>query len=433
MSHDTEAKEERAFELGKQAYLYGCPIVIMEDTMRSLMSLKPFSYNEYIHNKRLSKPKDRQVVAPNNDTLYSSAWLDLAAEPIVMHLPHTNGRYYVMALYDMYTNNFYCVGQRVTGTNEGDYVIVGPQWKGSLPEELKAIKAPTNNVWIIGRILVNGVEDLPDVNALQKQFTLIPLSKFLNGDYSSSPMSENERLLNPDSDVPDELKFWEKLRVALKNNPPQEDEAGLINTFAEIGLTADISPFTKLDPAFARGLIRAEKATKESIDKSTKNQGTVINGWNVITEKIGMFGNNYELRAFAAITGLGALVLEEAYYARAFMDGEGKTLNGKNKYILHFDKIPPTEAFWSISLYDKEYFFVENEINRYAFGDRTENIRYNLDGSLDIYIQNERPKGKESNWLPAPKDDFNVILRFYIPKPEVSNGEYQIPPLKIIY
>lgn len=428
MSQNLKVEEEGAFELGRKAYLFGYPIVVMEDTMRAGTSRVGF--NVFEHDRHLLTPKSRALVSPNNDTLYSMAWLDLAEEPVVLHVPDTAGRYYVMQLLDMYTNNFYCIGRRVTGTDKGDYAIVGPRWQGTLPTGFKAVRSPTDNVWIIGRTLVEDEDDLPNVHALQDQYFLIPLGKFLNGDRSGSALAENKRMLNPDPGVPEELVFWEKLRVALKNNLPPDDETDLLKTFAKIGLIADISPYTNLDSAVAGGLIRAAKSVEETIKERSERIYREAKGWMMRTEDIGVYGAKYAVRTYIAKTGLGALVPEEALYPRTFTDGEGQPLNGKYNYVLHFEKLPLVEAFWSLTLYDEECFLVENEINRYSIGDRTKNILYNSDGSLDIYIQNKRPAGKESNWLPAPEGNFNLTLRLYIPKEEVRKGEYKMPPVQ---
>ena len=375
------------------------------------------------------------VVTPNADTLHNDAWLELEKEPIVLHVPDTNGRYYVQQMLDAYTNTFNSVGQRTTGTGEGDFTIVGPGWNGSLPPGLKMIKSPTNSVWIIGRILVKGESDLPNVLTLQKQFTLTPLSQY------GKPAIEvkNETLTDfkkavASPNVQENLRFFEELRVALKNNPQPTGEAALMSVFDRIGLGKNETPYgTNLDPAIADGLSRAIKDGDQIVKNNWKgHKGFYINGWTYNTD-IGTYGYNYLLRAAITEGGLGANVPKEAVYAKAHTSIDGQTLNGTNKYIMHFDKenMPPADAFWSLTMYNATTYMLEpNSINCYSVSEQKNKFVYNPDGSLDIYIQYDEPAGKESNWLPAPKGDFYMILRMYLPGPTVLNGTYQIPQVQ---
>lgn len=430
--------ENDSYTIGVQAYIYGLAPVIMQRT-EELFTTTPgpghAPVNQFGCVTELATPTNSIIVSPNADTLYSSAWLELGPEPVILHVPDTGGRYYVMQLLDAYTNTFNSVGRRTTGTGEGNYAIVGPDWNGSLPAGVSEIRSPTDTVWIVGRILVNGYDDLSNATALQSQFTLTPVSRL-----GSSPApAQNQTLADfkryaPAPDAQEELAFFEDLRVALLNNPPPKDEAALMSLFGNIGLRQTTTPYgSDLDPAIVRGLTRALKDGQQiGTEAWTNAPAKKINGWTFMTN-IGKYGTDYLTRAAVAEGGLGANLPEEAVYPKAQTDSDGTPLNGGSRYVMHFanGNLPPVDAFWSLTAYNAStYMLVPNPIFRYAIGDRTQGLQYNPDGSLDIYIQADAPEGKESNWLPAPEGNFYLILRMYQPKPDVLGGTYQIPPVR---
>jgi hypothetical protein len=435
---DYQAVENDSYTIGVQAYIYGLASVMMQRTENLIVTTPGMGHapvNQMGYYTHLVNASFTDVVTPNADTLYNTAFLELGKEPIVLHVPDSNGRYYVQQMLDAYTNTFNSVGQRTTGTVEGDLAIVGPGWNSSLPTGLQVIKSPTNTVWIIGRILVKGESDLPNVMALQKQFTLTPLSQY--GKPAVAAKNETiaefkEYVASPTAQ--DSIRFFEELRVGLKNNPQSAEDAALLAVFDRIGLGKNETPYgTSLDPAIADGLSRAIKDGDQIVKSSWKNlKGFYINGWTYNT-KIGTYGYNYLLRAAVAEGGLGANVPEEAIYAKTQTGMDGQPLSGANNYLMHFDKgnLPPVNAFWSLSMYNATTFlFVPNLINRYSVSEQKNKFVYNQDGSLDIYIQHEEPVGKESNWLAAPNGDFYMILRMYLPGPKVLNGTYQIPQVQ---
>ena len=435
---DYQALENDSYTIGVQAYIYGLAPVMMQHTENLFVTTPGMGHspvNQMGYSTHLATANDTDVVAPNADTLYNIAWLELGKEPIVLHVPYTDGRYYVQQLLDAYTNTFNSVGQRTTGTEEGDFAIVGPNWNSSLPPGLQVIKSPTNSVWIIGRILVKGESDLHNVLSLQKQFTLTPLSQY----GKPAVPAKNNTLADFKEAVPspyaqDSIRFFEELRVALKNNPAPVGEAALMTVLDRIGLGNNETPYgTNLDPAIAAGLYQAIKNGDQIVKSNWKNlKGFYINGWTYNT-KIGTYGYNYLLRAAITEGGLGANVPEEAVYAKTQTGTDGQPLNGGNKYLIHFDKgnMPPVDAFWSLSIYNTTtHLFVPNSINRYSLNEQTTGLIYNPDGSLDIYIQHDEPAGKVQNWLPAPEGDFYMILRMYLPGPKVLNGTYQIPQVQ---
>ena len=426
-----DAREQLAFSLGVMAYIYGFPLVRMEQVRRQSLAQTGVAVNEFRHRRRLTTPQDRTVVSPNNDTVYSSAWLDLTQEPLVLYTPDAGARYCSYAFYDAYTNNFKVISKRNARAGETYYAITAPQWKGTLPKGMTRVEAPTNSVWLLVRTLISDESDWPPVQALQEKMTIVPLSSFGKAVTTSKKTSAARSSSGVGNTSP--LAFFEQMGALMKQNPPPANEGVLVNQFSKIGFEpAGGFNATRLDAAAKAGLERAIPAARKMI-KTMKGDETLrrVNGWLVAT-KGGAFGDDYLFRAIIAEKGIGQLVPEEASYLVTDVDGEGKLLNGSNRYVLRFSKgqLPPAYEFWSLTLYAADFFFIENPIKRYAIGDRTRGLRYDADGSLTIYLQHSAPAGKESNWLPAPAGDFNLNLRAYLPKPELLNNSYQPPPIE---
>ncbi len=427
-SANSKEQFEQALHISTQAYIWGYSLVVLKRTLRKLAARWGIPLNQFAHAERLATPKSKVVVSPNTDTLYSSAWLDLREEPIILHVPNTQGRYYSVQLMDAYTNSFAYVGRRVTGTKEGNYAIVAPTWRGTLPSNVKAIKSPTNTVWSLVRILVEGEDDLPVVRTLQQQYTLTPLSEYSG----AAPLRQVSPRPLPQADASSSLQFYDELSAAIHYDPPPEDENPLLSKFAKVGIGANRSPsqeiqYQALLDALEQAILQAERV----IDQKVSNLGTMVNGWRV-DYKIGSYGKDYLLRAAVAKAGLGANSPEESMYFSANVDGAGKPLSGANRYVLRFEPgcLPPVDAFWSLTIYGSDSFLVPNPINRYSIGTHTKGLHYNADGSLDIYIQHKVPVGKESNWLPAPTQGFYLSLRAYQPRAELLTGAYTVPALK---
>lgn len=422
-------QDNLAFSIGLQAYLYALPLSWMEYTMQKMTTQPGEQGNAPLgtfgHATRLMTPKDNFIVTPNNNTLYSSAWVDLTKEPYVLHIPEINDRYYSFALYDAWTNVFSLLSNRTRGTKEGTYVIVGPNWPKQVPNNLEKIDAPTNLIWILVRTLVNDETDIPNVMTLQKKFGITPLSMFSPGNFKTVPQPTKARYTEH-KNIPNDLQFFDQIGQYFVNTPPRADEQCLLSWFKTIGITP-----TGLHTVStgATGLARVEAAATQIIDTIIKNKGTRVNGWTMFIVPQD-YGDNYLLRATITYKGLGALPAQEALYPMSQVDANGNPLNGNGKYILHFNKnqMPPVDGFWSLSMYSQSTFgFVENEINRYSIGDHTKDLKYNDDGSLDIYIQKQKPVGKETNWLPAPAENFYVVLRLYDPQEAILNGTWKVP------
>lgn len=439
LAHDSALSDEEAEKIAVEAYIYGYPLITMEKTREVMTNVETQSdmrapMGQFQNAKTYPDASFRDVTAPNADTLYSTAWLDLSKEPYVLHVPDENDRYYLMPMLSGWTNVFASPGTRTTGTQVADYVITGPNWKGNLPSGLKEIKAPTNLVWILGRTYCTGTpEDYKAVHAIQKQYSLTPLSSF-GKDYHppKGTLNPNIDMKTPVRDQVNKMpaaEFFKRLADLLKANPPAAEDAPIIAKMAKIGIIPgqDFN-INNIDPKIVPYLEKAPQTGLKNIMDHAKSAGREVNGW-ITTKDTGKYGTNYLQRAYVAFFGLGANLPADAIYPAAEVDDTGKKLSGKNQYILHFPKgaTPPAKGFWSLTMYNDQFFFVENPLNRFTLSPRN-NLQYNPDGSLDLYIQHLSPgNDKEANWLPAPKDEFVLMLRIYWPEQSVIDGSWNPP------
>jgi hypothetical protein len=439
-----ERTEQRIFEISVQAYIYAYPMVMMELTRQIgtnvLAPAGPLApMNQFAHLQAFPDHTFREVVRPNADTLYSIVWFDVAKEPLVLSVPNTGERYYVLQMMDMWTDVFAAPGSRTSGTKAGDFAIVGPRWKGKLPDGVERLRCPTNIGWIIGRTQTNGKADYENVHRIQGGFKLKPLSQWGK---SYAPLAESSVDPTVDMKTPPLVKlakmsaqtYFEMFAELMKNNPPHELDWPMVVQLRQIGIAPGKDfVFSKLDPQTQKALQRAVGEGRKMIDDRIERSGEFVNGWTITREGMGNYGTSYLQRAAVALIGLGANVPDDAVYPMSFVDSERRPYNGSKRYVLHFDNGQlPVKAFWSLTMYDEGGYFVENSIQRYAIGDR-DKLLFNNDGSLDIYIQHESPgKDKESNWLPSPKDTFNLIMRLYWPKIEILTGEWKPQAVKQI-
>jgi hypothetical protein len=383
----------------------------------------------------------REVTAPNADTLYSSAWVDVSKEPYVLSIPDEGDRYFLLPMLDAWTNVFQDPGTRTTSEKAQKYAITGPGWKGTLPEGVTEYKSPTGLVWIIGRTYCTGTpEDYKAVHEIQDKYKLVPLSAY--GKEYTPPKGKVDPSIDMKTAVRDQVNkldavaFFKMMAALMKDNPPTKADAPIIERIAKIGIVPGQDfDASKLDPPVAKALEGVPKAGIEKIKAHLKDAGKEDNGWTFSTS-VGEYGTEYLQRAFITYFGLGANRPKDAVYPMAKVDGAGKPLNGANKYVLHFAKgeTPPARGFWSLTMYDSEMFFVANSLNKYTVSPRND-LKANADGSIDLYIQNESPgKDKESNWLPAPKGDFILMLRLYWPNekaPSILNGTWKPPAVTL--
>lgn len=438
------------FDAGSKAFIFGYPIVLMDETKKQMLVKEPEMANQFVHKTQFPDHHFRDVVRPNVDTLYSVAWLDLSSEPLILKVPDTQGRYYVMPFMDAWTNVFTSVGKRETGTEAGEYLIQGPNFyrleesnsdQARQLSDLPVISSPTNLVWLIGRIQANGTDDIPSVLALQQQFSLTPLSQWLVGGQERSHSQREPTLQTPHNIMPSQRvldlsarEFLSRLgRLIMTQGIAENDDAALLN-LNKLGIDATHNTVNYKPNIFIEWLIeKSFSLTKEEIKQRLQLRKGQENGWVVMRRGIGRYGNNYITRMGVAMVGLGALTPAEAVYPNTNIDSKGEKLHGKNNYRLHFDakSLPPVDAFWSLTMYDKDGFLVESQINRYALGDR-DKLMFNVDGSLDILIQHWPPDDRVNNWLPAPNAPFAVTLRMYQPKDEFLIGQWVIPGIKKI-
>lgn len=448
MSSAQALTDQQFHHIGVKAYIYAYPIVLMDVSKQVATNVSApvqkgtrfqAPINQFANMSSFPTADFKDVVRPNADTLYSSAWLDLAKEPMILSVPDTEDRYYLMPLLGAWTDVFASPGKRTTGTKAGNFAIVGPNWQGKLPKGVKEIKSPTNMVWILGRTQTNGESDYEFVHHIQAGYKLTPLSAW-GKEYtppSDLPIDRSiDTKIAPVTQVEnmDATQFFTRFVTLLKNNPPAAQDKMILAKLKKLGIEPGKDfDMDKLTKEQLQALNTAVKTAQEQIKSRVPMMGEHKNGW-AVTFITGRYGTRYLDRAAIDYAGLGANLPQDAIYPTAFVDENENPLNGKNKYVLHFDKnkLPPVNAFWSLSMYDKDSFFVANPINRYAIGDRNQ-LQFNKDGSLDIYIQHDSPgKDKEANWLPAPEGDFNLTLRLYWPKKEALEGQWNAPGIKLV-
>jgi len=421
--------------LSYDAYIYLYPLVMMEVSRRQAVNVEadakpPFGPpNQFHHLRAFPTAEFRAVVRPNFDTLYSSAWLDLTAGPVVVRAPDTGDRYYMLPMLDMWTDVFANPGKRTTGTGSQDFVVVGPGYDGELPEGKPLIAAPTPWVWVIGRTQTNGPADYAAVHAVQDGYTITPLQETEHTiDPSEASTTEPLRLVNGMGAV----EFFGYACDALRVNPPHATDFSILARIANLGIV----PGEGFDPggldAGVLGEVEAgATAAREAITGNVAGFGTEVDGWSIATETIGVYGNAYLKRATVALGGLGANPPEDAVYPVLLTDSDGHPTTGEQDYMIHFDAdtLPPVDAFWSITMYDAEGYQAANELDRFAIGDRDQ-LAYNADGSLDIFVQHANPgPDREANWLPAPNGPLGITMRLYAPRPEILDGRWTPPPL----
>ena len=430
-----KARENLAYSIGVQAYIYGFATVELYRTFYQ-QALDPkrghsVGVNEFNHIRKLTTPKDTWVVSPNNDTLYSRAWLDLSAEPMILHIPAIEDRFYAFPIGDFYHDTVATLGWWNVGQEGGDFALAPSDWRGVLPAGVERVDVSTPMCWLLARTLTSGeTEDVAIVNSLQDQFSLTPLSKWEKTDRPSHKETQAYPLWNEN----DPLNFFVILNEMLRRNPPRPKDEGLVATFKEIGLhPSQRFSSDSVDEAVRRGLLRAIPDAQAIIADKGRGMAEVVNGW-LFLPGPKTFGTDYLFRAALESVALlhGESEMQVGYIGN--VDGQGKPLDGNNNYEIRFEVPPPVFGFWSLTLYDaKSKLFVDNPIDRYAIGDRTDGITYGKDGSLTISLWHRKPDGYASaNWLPTPKGPFYVVIRAYNAEPDVFNGSWSPPPIRLV-
>ena len=439
------AKDSLAANLVTQAYIFGYPMMTMNYTHKIASNVESDNgmgdapINQWGNMHKFPKAGFTGVVRPNLDTYYSVIYADLAKGPLYLHIPATE-RYYLIPILNAHGDVIKSLGSRTTGQVALDIALVGPGYNGEIDSDLIVIRSTTNLNWLLGRVAVKNDEDgKTEIANFQSKLIARPLSERSNSDYVSPKGIVNQaykNLIPMDAvDNMDIATYLNEVMELMVQNPAYPEDKPLLDELKTIGFepggTIELSQFS---PA-TQDLIKKVPAHVQSLfTKMTENPTVenLQNGWNVITAGLGEYGTEYFLRAYVTKIGYGANQPQDAIYPNSAVDSDGNKYDGSNKYVLHFDanKIPPVGGFWSLTMYDTKGFLVENEIDRYNLGSMKD-LTYNKDGSIDIYIQADAPKGHESNWLPSPKSGtFELTFRMYYPKKAVLDRTYIMPSVK---
>jgi hypothetical protein len=438
-----EVKEEIAYLLGMECYAFGFPLVLMDVTNGVITATSKSSeykapINQFGRMRSYVSPDFKDVVRISVNSLWSFAVLDLDKEPVVVSHPDTKGRYVVVQLMNMWTDDFGSVGSRTTGTGAGKFMVAGPKWNGMAPAEIKdTYRSSTRFAWVLVQMSAAGPQDFPEIHSLQDQLQVAPLSA-----WGKSYTPPNDVTINPAVDLTatpfDQVRlmtgemFFKRLATLMKDNPPYPADAPMLEKLKKFGIEPGRDFDTgKLDPAIIKGLNKAPAEVWLKL-QTAPFEAPTVNGW-LNPLNLGRYGTDYSTRALIAWFGLGALTSDDAVYPSALVDSDGNILDAAYNYVLHFAKeeLPPSASgVWSVSPY-RENFYVRNSINRYGILSAMP-LKYNADGSLDIYIQAKSPGAdKEANWLPCPPSlPFNVTIRVYQPGKPLLDGTYKIPPIK---
>ncbi len=436
-----EARAKQAYAIGVSAYIWGYPMVVGQKSRDAMtkggdapVTPKQFNktgklfapVNQVANAWGILGPAFEAVQSANSDTQYSVTWFDSSNEPYVLHIPDAKGRFYTFQFADAWTNNFHYASTRTMGSQEQTYALVAPGWTGKLPPHVTRLNAPTPTGFIVGRWFVADEKDVAAVNKIQKQVTMTPLSSY--GEKYTPPKVK----VVPAKKYTGDLAFFEQLGDTLAINGAPAADAGILGMFKNIGLTIDhgFDP-SALSDGEKKSLVQAAKDGEAMLAAKAASMGRNVNGWQLSPVLNEYFGTSYLFRAAIGYQAMFVNTPVEAYYPGVFKDVDGKVLDGSaGKYTIKFPKgkTPPADAFWSVTMYDaKKRLMVKNSLNRYKIGS-ADKLNAASDGSTTLYIQAESPgKDKESNWLPAPKEPFYMLMRIYLPKIEVLNGQYEIP------
>jgi hypothetical protein len=444
-SSDTKLTPAEAEQIAVDAYVYGYSLVTMEYTRRVMTNVRETEatrgpMGHLIRVRAYPTAAYKDVTAPNADTLYTTAWIDVNKEPYVLSLPDAHDRYYLFPMLDGWTDVFQVPGKRTTGTGPQKYAITGPGWHGTLPAGVTEYKSPTSLVWILGRIYCTGTaEDYAAVHQMQDEISVVPLSSY--GKPYTPPPGQVDPSIDMKTPVRDQVNaldteaYFNLLAKLLKHNPPAAADAPMIAQMAKLGIAPGKEfEFDDLAPDVQSALKDVPKLGFGKIMAHFKSAGEDVNGW-IFTTGTGLYGTDYLQRSLVTAIGLGANRPQDAVYPTSETDAAGKPYSGENQYVMHFNsgELPPVDGFWSLTMYNAEYFFVDNPLNRYTLSARND-LKKNADGSVDLYLQHDNPgPDKESNWLPAPTGKFIPMLRLYWPKetsPSILDGTWKIPAIK---
>ncbi|MBS0637485.1 MAG: DUF1254 domain-containing protein [Verrucomicrobia bacterium] len=426
-SRDVTEVQNAAYE----AYIYAYPLVLMEITKKSTTNVPtPIGMKAPVGVFAHQKYFARDLPNANLEMLESQAWVDLSHEPFILELPRVESRYYEIQMLDGWTNVFATVGSSITGSDWNDFAITGPNWSGLLPKGVTELKSPTNLVWIRCKTFCNGTqEDYDAVHELQSRYVLYPLNQLgRESSYSGNPSNYPEdKMAKKVVQQMSAITFFQTFAQALATNPPSQNDLPIIEKMASFGITAGALINTS---ALNKNMLLAFEHSINAlalIKSYSKEQINSINGW-TLDLATGQYGTDYFQRASVAFTNLGADLPQNFVEAFAYNDVQGKKLSGSERYVLHLPQsLSRSAELWSLTLYDENLFLVRNPLQRFSLNTLLP-LKYNQDGSLDIYIQTESPGiEKESNWLIAPKGHFVLALRLYAPQIPLAASSWQVP------
>jgi hypothetical protein len=398
------------------AYLYGYPVVIVRRTILT------FPRNQMVSIGELAGPQVRSIVAPNHDTLYSVAQIDLSAGPVVIQTPPTAGRYSVIQLTDSFTNLAAYLGDGAAARTGQTAAVVPPGWHGALPAGVRVVRPATRLLWLLGRTLARGAADTAAAVTLLKRYSLTPLAAYLAG-HRTAPLILPVFPARRPVTAPTASAFFDELGADLAADPAPTADACTIRHFARAGIGTEMAPSHRLTGLDARALSAAgtdgRRVLATLVEDVRHERSQVVNGWETTPPDTARFGTDYLHRAVVAAIGLGANTNAKALYLTEDRDSAGRPLSGAHAYAVRFrpGRLPPVSAFWSLTLYNRQVLFYANRLHRYAIGDRTTGLRRDRDGGLTIIVSHKPGPARESNWLPAPAGAFSLYLRLYEPKP----------------
>jgi hypothetical protein len=420
------------------SYVFGYPLVLMGVARDAAVGTEPGQapINTLRHAQALPPIGAANPTRPSLDTLDSTGWLDIGAEPVILSLPDSHGRYVDARVLDMWTNVVWSTSSqfetRASGIKAQSIAFVSPEWKGDLPKNVKRVDVPTRNAWVSVRIQSNGTRDLTAVRKLQRAIRAVPLSVYVGDTHAAQvapPRSNSAETANAAATTPaaqvaalDANGFFSRLADALPDNPPTPADPHALKILSDFGVT----PGEPVNLPSATAVVNAGLSDGRERVATPPTNVLSANGWNWFGDGVGNYGPDYALRAYAASTQPGIGTKDDEVRAVVSQDSDGHALNGANRYVIHFapNELPPVRGFWSITAYTKDGALGESAPAHLAVGDRN-GARRNRDGSLDVIVSSTRSKG--GNWLPAPRSDLQLVLRLYAPKPQATDGSWQPP------
>jgi hypothetical protein len=414
-------------------YFYAYPLVLMEQTHRAMSSDNGETVvNRFDHIRAFPDPSFTAVIRPNNDTLYSSAWYDVSEQPVVLSVPEMGDRYFMFPIMDMWTEVVASIGSRTTGQAKGDFLLVPEGWQGEVVDGLQVVEVATDKGWIIGRTFSDGT-DFDTIHRLQDQYLLRTVDDWQQGivtDLGPVPTACDNCAVKPPEliDAWSTATFYQRFATLLQRYPGHQQDEEILAELNHLGING-VDDFNFEDLTTAQQWLLQSGAWLAKTILNNPPLPAPVDGWSIPLDDIGSYGINYPTRAVVANIGLGANQPADAVYPMSKLDINGQPYHGSNSYTLRFsaEQLPPVSGFWSLTMYDQDGYFTDNPINRYSIGSR-DALQVAADGSVTIVMQHQRPADDaETNWLPAPADNFTLTMRLYWPDQSVISGQWYPP------